>query len=144
MNIDFVSLVDVIKIVDIAVSWGPTALFVLIILCSFLTGLRRGLRKSLILMLQALGAAIICIAAFFIFLNSKFYLETIQPMALDYVLSAIDSMGFGKAMVIVLKDNGEYILTLIDFAARLVLALALLIVYWVLDFILYIIYCIFY
>ena len=61
MNLEMIS-----EYVDLIVKYVPTLIFILIVLVSTLTGFIRGFRKSLILAIQALCAAAISIALFFV------------------------------------------------------------------------------
>ena len=53
-------------IINLVIRWAPTILFLFILTWDFLYGLCRGLRKSIILLVQAGVAATICIALFFV------------------------------------------------------------------------------
>ena len=52
------------QVIDLSIQWGPTILFALIVLAGFLTGIRRGFRKSLLLALNALIAFVLVFLAY--------------------------------------------------------------------------------
>ena len=157
-------------IVDFAVKWGPTALFILIILLAFLKGFRRGYRKSLILAINALIAfAIVVVAYILIVSNSSTdsYIVTLTNQVLNSlgqgslqsmlsvsesaeslteILTEIipESMSLGDGIETVVKENGAYLGALVNSAYHLIFALLLSIVYLVLVFVLYIFYLIFF
>ena len=160
--------IDINYIIDLAISYGPTILFLIIIFFAALSGLIRGLRKSVILAMHALCAATLCITLFFILTKNK----TMDAFLLQIVNSilggegSIESMlgvsgefetlkevlvqglpnilNFGDSITILLKENGAYIYTLVDMIYNIVFAIVLLVLYYVLIFLLYIIYLIFY
>ena len=158
-----------VDMINMIISWAPTLLFLLFIVFSFLTGLMRGLRKSLILLYHALGAAIVCIVLFFLctrseqmdatllvlvnkIMGSEAALQnmlkvsaecaTIREVIMEVIYTSM--AGSGEGIVLILKENGAYFLTIIDLVYNIVFALVFSIVYLVLVFILYIIYFIFY
>lgn len=157
-----------LKIIDLAVKWGPTLIFVLILLGYALTGLRRGYRKSLVLYIHSLIAGAICIFLYFILVDTKIgdqMLLTIINMVLggDSALqnqlgvdSSLDRLtfvlvdfisvqnGFGDSVSIIIQDNGAYLATLVNLLYHIVFAVVLGVVYLILVFILYLVYLIFY
>ena len=62
---------DLQGLIAYAVAWVPTVIFVLILLVSTATGMRRGLRKSLILFTHAVCAAGVCLAFYFVCVTSN-------------------------------------------------------------------------
>lgn len=156
------------EIINMVIAWAPTALFLFIILWDFLYGLCRGLRKSIILLIQAAAAATICITLFLIctrsaqmdglllnavnyFMGSDTALQealnvnvecsTMKEVLIEYIPNAVD---FGEGMNLVIKENGNYLLTIVNLAYNIIFALIFLIVYYLLVFFLFLIYLIFY
>lgn len=158
---------EIEKLIKFCIAWVPTIIFLIIVIASTLTGMRRGLRKSLVLLLHAVITAGICIGAFLFCVTSpavdKLLLElvnvfmgdgglqnqlgvsaecqTMREVLLEYVngyLSEIDEFG------VLLVANSAYILTLINMIYRIVFALLFFIIYQLLTFIMYLIYLMFY
>ena len=156
------------EIINMVIAWAPTALFLFIILWDFLYGLCRGLRKSIILLIQAAVAATICITLFLIctrsaqmdglllnavnyFMGSDTALQealnvnvecsTMKEVLIEYIPNAVD---FGEGMNLVIEENGNYLLTIVNLAYNIIFALIFLIVYYLLVFFLFLIYLIFY
>ena len=59
------------EIIKFSFVWGPTILFFSIIILSFIGGMIKGFRKSLILAINALVAFTICLIAFFVIVNNE-------------------------------------------------------------------------
>lgn len=158
-----IAMWDVSEIITFAVSWGPTVLFVLIVMTATFIGAKRGLRKSLILALHAVCAGGLCLAFFFIMVNVREVDEGLLNFCnffmgeggLQRALGADESLTSLKEVLaaaipsiigaesdfgILLRDNTAYLYTLVDFAYRLVIGLLSAIFYFSLIFILYIIY----
>ena len=156
------------KLIELLIAWGPTVLFILIVLGSILTGLNRGARKSLISVLHSLICFTICLTLFLTLVNSQWLdenlldiinmimggegalqrqlqvseeLTTLRGVILEYIPK---SMQFQQGIELILKDNGAYLLTLVDMVYRVGFSLILYVLYLVLKFICYIIYLIFY
>ena len=153
---------DLEQLVDFLVRWVPTVLFSATVLIATLTGVRRGLRKSLILLAHEVGAAAICIIVYVVLIN--------LPQTDAFLLNVADLIMGGKGALaaklnvsapceglkdvfvewlptvikgdfnIMLSESKAYIYTLADLIERVALALMLFIVYLVIDLILYIIY----
>ena len=159
---------NLIDIVNMVVAWGPTIIFLLIVSISFLYGICRGFRKSLILWIQALVAATICIVGFFVctrspemdaqmlvivnnFLGGETALQemlsvstecsTLKEVLVNYIPTVLE---MGEGMTIVVEDNGQYLLTIVNLVFSMVFALAFAIIYYVLVFLFYLIYFFFY
>lgn len=150
--------------IRLAVSWGPTYLFVKILLCSTLFGIWRGFRKSAILAVQAVCAAGVSLGLFLICTSvtqfDAWLLQTINACmggesALQRLLGVSEEcatvrqvlveylpaqLGYGNELALILRDNGAYLMTLADAAFRIVFAIVAYIVYQFLVFILYIVY----
>ena len=158
---------DINYIIDLIVSYGPTALFLLIIFISTLAGLIRGLRKSLILATHAVCSATLCIILFFLLTRSELvdhylllmidsvmgegYLQNVLGVSGEFetvkqiLVQAIPNyLDYGSSISILLEENSAYIYTLVDLVYNIAFAIVLLLVYYVLIFLLYIIYLIFY
>ena len=154
--------------IQLAVAWGPTYLFVKILLCSTLFGVWRGFRKSAILAVQAVCAAGVCLGLFFFCTRSAqvdtLLLKTINACmggesAFQQMLGVSEEcasvrqvlaeylpaqLGYGNELAIILRDNGAYLATLVDMGYRIVFALVCYIFYLFLVFLLYIFYHIVY
>lgn len=153
---------DILRIIDFAVKWGPTILFVTIITISTLVNAKRGLRKSLILLAQAVGACVVCTIFYYVCINNA---ELIDKVLLDSANLVLGRGGFQKIlgvseqcstlrevlaewlpnilggdMKILLAANPQYIITLVDMAFRIIIAVLSFITYFILVFILYVIY----
>lgn len=159
---------ELLKIIDLAVQWGPTLIFVLILLGYAFTGFRRGFRKSMILYIHSLIAGAICISLYFILVNTvigdQMLLTLINAVLGDesalqnqlgvetsadrLTLVLVDFIsvqnGFGDSVTIIIKDNGAYLATLVNLLYHIAFALVLGIVYLILVFLLFIIYGLFY
>ena len=160
--------INIAGIVDGVIKFGPTVLFLVVILFSALVGLIRGFRKSLILAIHALCCATLCIVLFFVFTRSEaadgmllrlinnimggegalehalglnYQCETVKDALVQAVPGLLNS---GEAISVVIKENGAYLYTLVDLIYNIVFALVLWIVYYLLVFLMYIIYLIFY
>ena len=158
---------DIEGLIKFGIAWLPTIIFLIVIILSTLIGIRRGLRKSLILMLHSVLAAGICLGLFFFCVKSsvvdKFLLTLINTFmgagglqsslgvsadcaSLSEVLMelfngyAIEWGEFG----ILLGATSAYVLTLVNMVYHLVFAIVFFIVYELLILIMYIIYLIFY
>lgn len=152
---------DSLQLIDFAIRWLPTVLFVFIILVSTLVNAKRGLRKSLILLAHSVGACAVCIAFFYLCVNSEWVDRTILS-AINGVLggNSLQSMlgvsagcttlreilveylpnMIGGDMQVLLAQNPQYILSLADMGFRIVFAVLTLLLYFFLIFIMYIIY----
>lgn len=150
------------------ISWLPTTVFILIILISMLSGFMRGYRKSMIFLIHSFVAACICLALYFLFkdnakidellltvtnfilgsetglqdmLNVSADCSSIKEVLLEYIPA---NMNFIDGLSLILKDNGAYILTLIDLAYSLIFAIIFYCLYLILIGILAIMYHLFY
>lgn len=156
------------QIVAFAIAWVPTVLFLFIVLVSTLVGAKRGLRKSLILAVQAFVAAGICIGLFFFCITGDTVdsallslvntimggehalqnalgvsaeCETLRQCLADFIPKLFS---FGSEISMLLAENGAYVMTLADLVYRLAIAVVLWLVYFLLVFIFYIVYAIAY
>lgn len=152
---------DTLSLIDFAIRWLPTALFVFIITVSTLINAKRGLRKSLILLAHAVGACTVCIVFFYVCVNSEWVDRTILSLingfmggsslqsalgvsadctTLREILAEYLPTLFGGDLQILLAHNPQYIISLADMGFRIVFALITLLLYFFLIFILYLIY----
>lgn len=153
---------DIPDLVAFAVKWVPTVLFTATVLLSTLVGLKRGLRKSLILLAHEVGAAAVCITAYAVLVR--------LPAVDGFVLKLVDFFMGGEGSLakalnveaecdgikevfvewlptvingdfaVMLGGSKAYIYTLADLCYRVAFALVLYIVFLLLVFIMYIIY----
>lgn len=153
---------DLPDLVAFLVKWVPTVLFTATVLIATLVGLKRGLRKSLILLAHEVVIAAVCIIA---------YVVLVKLPAVDrFVLNLVDLFMGGKGSLasalgvktecsgikqvfvewlptiisgdfaIMLGESKAYIYTLADLLYHVAFALVLYIVFLILDFIMYIVY----
>lgn len=155
------------KVIQFAVAWLPTILFVLLVLFGFLRGLRRGLRKSTILFIHSLVALSICLILYAILINNEAVdasllklvnaimgsptalqdnlgvsnsLTTLKGVLTEYIPKALESSGYADLV----RENAPYVLALVLLAYHIVFAIVLFFVYKILLFLFYIVYLIFY
>lgn len=158
---------NLLGLIKFAIAWLPTIIFLIIVVLSTLTGMRRGLRKSLILLLHSVILALICLGLFFFCVTSPLVdkwlvdlinvfmgegglqnelgvsteLETLR----EVLLALVDGYAVEWGEIgILLSANSAYVLTIINMAYRIVFAIIFFILYELLLFIMYIIYLIFY
>ena len=158
---------DLQGLIKFGIEWLPTIIFLIILILSTLVGIRRGLRKSLILMLHSVIAAGLCLGLFFFCVTSpivdKLLLDLINTFmgagglqsqlgvssdceTLREVLMELFSsyaVEWGE-LGILLSASSAYVLTLVNMVYRIVFAVIFLIIYELLLFIMYLIYLIFY
>ncbi len=159
---------DLQGLIAYAVAWVPTVIFVLILLVSTATGMRRGLRKSLILFTHAVCAAGVCLAFYFVCVTSNtvdvWMLDltntlmgggtvlqgtlgvsaecaSMREVLAEFVFKQLDGT---REIGILIRDNGAYVMTLIDLAYRIAFAVLFYFVYLLLVFLLYLVYLVFY
>ena len=147
--------------------WIPTILFFIIVLWGFLLGLARGFRKSIILLIQAAIAFAIALTFYLIAVNVSesdvWIVQIVNNFAGDNGLQnalgvsseckglneiltqfIINKMSYGNGLTLALKENANYLSTLVSFAYHIVFFFIALFVYDVLLFLFYLIYVIFY
>ena len=158
---------DLEGLIKFGIAWLPTIIFLIGVILSTLVGVRRGLRKSLILMLHAVLAAGVCLGLYFFCVTSpavdRMLLKLINVFmgsgglqsqlgvradctTLREVFMELFSsyaVGWGE-FGILLGDSSAYVLTLVNMAYHLAFAVVFFLIYKLLLFILYIIYLIFY
>lgn len=149
-------------LVAFLVKWVPTVLFTVTVLLATLIGLKRGLRKSLILLAHEVAIAAVCIILYAVLVKlpqvDGFVLKLVDFfMGGDGSLASAlgvkaDCGGIKEVFVewlptvingdfsIMLGESKAYIYTLADLIYRVAFALVLYIVFLILDFIMYIIY----
>ena len=145
----------------------PSILFALFVLVGFLRGLRRGFRKSLILLIQAIAAFVICLGVYLLLINNDTVdgllltginsilgspsglqdalgvtgdFATLKQVLAQYISDMLAGIGAGPVTA---ADSG-YVMALVLLAYHIVFALLLSIVYKILQFIFYLVYLIFY
>lgn len=158
---------DLIEIIDFAVKWGPTILFVSIVLIAMLTGARRGFRKSLILYAHALIAGGISVGLYFYFVHS----ESFDSLILSIVNSIMGSTGalqdrfnldpsinkMSDVLVelillifkdgeyaVILRENAAYLYALADTVYHIIFAIVAIIIYNIIKAFFYLLYLIIY
>ena len=145
----------------------PTLLFILILLWAFLIGLKRGFRKSVILLIQALVAFIIALTFYLIIVNMKASDEMIVNITNNFMGAGglqrqlgvseanttltdilteliIKNVDYGVGVQLALEENANYLHTLVSFAYHVVFFFVALLLYDILLFLFYLIYVIFY
>ncbi|MCM1131294.1 MAG: hypothetical protein NC310_00960 [Roseburia sp.] len=157
---------DMIKFL---ITWGPTFLFLIIVLFGILVGFIRGFRKSLILFIQMLAAGIICLIVYLCILNNpnldsnmvgflngilgKFGTSLQRMLSVNdncttlhaMLIQAITSnMSADELPYLLITENAAYINTIVDMAYHLFIALFCFILYFIIVFFLYLIYLIAY
>lgn len=153
---------DLPDLVAFAVKWVPTVLFTVTVLVSTLIGLKRGLRKSLILLTHEVVIAAVCIIAYAVLVKLSAVDSFVLKLA-DFFMGGKGSLaallgvktdchGIKEVFVewlptvingdfgIMLGESKAYIYTLADLLYHVVFALVLYIVFLILDFIMYIVY----
>ena len=154
-------------VTDFIITFGPSLLFLFIVILSTIVGLIRGFRKSTILAIQALIAFVVCIIIFIVLARSKntdsnlvniantFLGEgglqrrlnvsesskTMTDILIEYIPK---QMNYGDGIRLILAENGQYLRELVFLAYRLILAVISCFIYLLLVFIFYLIYVIFY
>ena len=58
-------------LMDFIVNWGPTLLFIIIVLCAIVLGMIRGFRKSVILFIHMLVVGVLCLCFYLWIVNQK-------------------------------------------------------------------------
>jgi len=155
-------------ILKILIVWGPAIFAILALTIGFLIGFRRGMKKSLIMLIHAVACFSICFLLFFILVENrdfdKFLLDTVNKMigvesGLEKLLGVSTEcetirevmieyiptqLSFMDGLELILKDNGAYLLTIVELIYRIILAIILDILYLILLLNVYVIYLIFY
>lgn len=156
-----------LEFIDFAISWGPTVLFAAIVLFSTWIGSLRGLRKSLILLLQAVIAGVFWIVFYLVSVKSEkadtilvqfvnLFMgegglqnalgvspsaDTFRRVLVEFIPQAF---GADSQIGMLIAENGAYLYTLADMAVHIVFGLAYYIFYLITVFLLYLVYHIFY
>lgn len=159
---------DINNLIRFLIAWGPTILFVLIVGIAVLLGFIRGTRKSLILAINSLVIFSLCFAGYLFLINIK-EIDEISFQVINKVLGFFNTslgqllnigeanslkevltlllpevVGYGDVLNSLLTDNGAYLNTIVNLSYNLIFAALMFIVYCFLDFIVYIIYLIFF
>ena len=154
---------DVEGLIKFGIAWLPTIIFLMTIILSTLVGIRRGLRKSLILMLHSVLAAGICLGLFFFCVNSSAVdkallklintfmgtdglqsklgisadCETLRQVLMELFSGYVIELG---EIGILLGATSAYVETLVNMAYHIAFAIVFFLLYELLLFIMYIIY----
>ena len=136
------------EIIKFSFVWGPTILFFSIIILSFIGGMIKGFRKSLILAINALVAFTICLIAFFVIVNDEnvdanivsavnWGLNLANQDSLQSLLNVssesvtltdilielvIKNMDANTAISNIVNENGEYIFTIVHLLYHMIFA----------------------
>ena len=156
------------EIIDLLIGWGPTILFLLIVLISTLSGIKKGVRKEAISIVHTIICFTICLIIFMLLVENRkvdtLFLdfinkilggegslqqmlgvsakhETIREILVEYIPK---QLSFVDGLELILKDNGAYLYTLVDMLYRVTFALVIYIFYLLLKLICYFIYLCFY
>ncbi len=146
----------------ILIAWVPTLSVLLTVLYSTLWGMWRGFRKSAIYLLHSVCAAGLCIGLYFFFIKSAKFDEwllkiadsvtggslaakldvsaecaTLRDVLAEWLPSKLD---YGQEINLILRDNGAYLMTLVDAAYSIVFAFVACFLHEVLVFLLFIVY----
>ena len=158
---------DINGLISFGIAWLPTIIFFIIIILYTLIGVRRGLRKSLILVLHSVLIGALCLGLFFFCVTSTAFdkallklinlfmgsgglqsrlgvsgdCKTLREVLMGYFSNT--SVGWGD-FGILLGSSSAYVLALVNMAYRLVFAIVFFIIYELLLFIMYLVYLIFY
>ena len=145
----------------------PTIIFLLFIVLGILFGIWRGFRKSLILAIQALIIFVCCLILYFVFVNNpstdvmaveianNFLGEnglqnlmgvssecnSLKEILIQYIPKQLN---LGDGIALVLKDNGTYLISIVNLLYHIIFAVIALFLYLIIIFIFYIIYLIAY
>lgn len=145
----------------------PTIIFLLFIVLGILFGIWRGFRKSLILAIQALIIFVCCLILYFVFVNNpstdvmaveianNFLGEnglqnlmgvssecnSLKEILIQYIPNQLN---LGDGIALVLKDNGTYLISIVNLLYHIIFAVITLFLYLIIIFIFYIIYLIAY
>ena len=145
----------------------PTILFLLILLIGILFGIIRGFRKSLILAIQACVIFVGCLIAYLIIVNNPSTDANVVNIINNFngenwlqdqfgvshdcgglkeilIQFIPNQMNMGDGIALILKDNGTYLMGIVNFLYHIIFAVLFYIIYILLIFIFYIIYLIAY
>lgn len=155
------------QVISFLIHWLPTLIFLGMLGIAILFGLWRGMRKSIILAIQA-GVLFIILLIVYLSIAGAASTDTglfdlVSQIAgkgtIQKALGVSEScksfkecfiefipkqMPENEGLALIIQDNGQYLATLAEMAVRIVVALALGIVYILGIFILYLVYLIFY
>ena len=154
---------DIYGLISFGISWLPTIIFFIMIVVYTLVGVRRGLRKSLILVLHSVIIGSVCLGLFFFCATSTVFdkallnlvnlfmgkgglqsslgvsgdSETLRQVLIEYFNNI--AVGWGD-FGIILGSTSAYVLTLVNMVYRIVFAIVFFLIYELLIFIMYLIY----
>lgn len=157
----YLALDDRQKAIEWGIAWIPTILFVSGLVVSTLFGVWRGLRKSALFLLHSVCAAAVCLGLFFFFTRSRAFDKLLLKIGDAVTGGLADKLGvdaecttlrevlaawlpsrlnYGAEVAIVLRENGAYLLTVVDMVYRIAFAFVCYLLYLLIVFILYIVY----
>ena len=155
------------QVISFLIHWLPTLIFLGMLGIGILFGLWRGMRKSIILAIQA-GVLFIILLIVYLSIagatstdtglfdlvsqiagkgtiqNALGVSESCQSFKECFIEFIPKQMPENEGLALIIQDNGQYLATLAEMAVRIVVALVLSIVYILGIFILYLVYLIFY
>ena len=135
----------------------PTIIFLLFIVLGILFGIWRGFRKSLILAIQALIIFVCCLILYFVFVNNpstdvmaveianNFLGEnglqnlmgvssecnSLKEILIQYIPKQLN---LGDGIALVLKDNGTYLISIVNLLYHIIFAVIALFLYLIIIF----------
>ena len=155
------------QVISFLIHWLPTLIFLGMLGIGILFGLWRGMRKSIILAIQA-GVLFIILLIVYLSIagaastdtglfdlvsqiagkgtiqNALGVSESCQSFKECFIEFIPKQMPENEGLALIIQDNGQYLATLAEMAVRIVVASVLGIVYILGIFILYLVYLIFY
>ena len=156
------------QLIEFAIIYLPTILFLFVVSISILLSALRGIRKTSIFLLHGVIAFTICIILFIALVDLKevdaFILKTVNSIAGNesYMQNLFGSssdcqtfreifiefipktLNFMDGLALIARENGKYLSSLVDVAYRLAFGIVLYFLYWILKFLMWIIYIIFF
>ncbi len=146
----------------VLITFAPTVTFLLTLLYCTLWGMWRGFRKSAILLLHSVCVAGLCIGLYFFFIKSAKFdawllkvadavtggslaaklnvsaeCATLRDVLAEWLPS---KLSYGQELTLIMRDNGAYLMTLVDVAFSVCFATVAYVLYLILVFLLYIVY----
>ena len=136
------------NLIKYGIMFGPTILFALIVLIRTIIGYFSGGRRQVIFVIHSVIAFSICLILYFILVENKFFdkfildvvnkfmgedgleqalgvnpnCKTMREVIVQYIPS---QMGFVDGLELILRDNGAYLLALVNVCYHIILALVL-------------------
>ena len=156
------------EIINLLIGWGPTILFLLIVIWAIISGIKKGVRRETISIIHTLVCFTICLIIFMLLVENRnvdmMFLEainkilggegslqnmlevstdakTIRDVLVEYIPA---QLSYVDGLELILKDNGAYLYTLVDMIYRVGFALIMFVLFLVLKLVCYILYLCFY